>query len=85
MKCTGRGCRGRKSYRRKFTRRRARLVLTRRVRQHRLRKGARLEIRVTAPRTIGRVFVIKALADGDSSGSVRCIRPGAKKTVRCKR
>ena len=78
------GLRGRKSYKRKFTKRRARLVLTKRVKQHRLRKGARLEIRVTAPRTIGRVFVIKALADGDSSGSVRCVRPGAMKTVRCR-
>ena len=84
MKCRGKGCKGRKSFTRKFTKRRARFDLTKRIKQHRLRKGARLEIRVTMPGAIGRVFVIKALADGDSSGSVRCVRPGAKKTIRCR-
>jgi len=84
MKCRGKGCKGRKSFTRKFTKRRGRFDLTKRVKQHRLRKGARLEIRVTVPGAIGRVFVIKALADGDSSGSDRCLRPGAKKTIRCR-
>jgi len=82
--CRGQGCKGKKRYTRRFSKARARFDVTKRVRRYRLRKGATLEIRVTAPNRIGRVFRIKALANGDSSGSDRCLRPGAKRATRCR-
>lgn len=82
--CRGKGCSGKKKYTRRFSRARGRLDLTKQVRQDRLRKGAVLELRVTAPNMIGRVFRITALADGNSTDSDRCLRPGAKKTIRCR-
>jgi hypothetical protein len=82
--CRGKGCRGKKTYTRRFGKARGRFDLTTRAKRHRLRKGAVLELRVTSPRKIGRVFRIEALADGNSTDSDRCLRPGAKRTVRCR-
>ncbi len=81
--CRGKGCRGKRTYARRFARARGRFDLTRRVKQHRLRKGAVLELRVTSPGKIGRVFRIKALADGYRTVSARCLRPGATRPTRC--
>jgi hypothetical protein len=84
LTCRGKGCKGKRTYKRRFTKNRARLDLTKRVKRDRLRKGAVVEIRITAPDKIGRVFRIKALADGNNTDSDRCLPPGAKRTVRCR-
>jgi hypothetical protein len=83
LTCTGKGCKGKRKYSRRFRNARARFDLLKRVKRHRLKKGAVVEIRITAPNMIGRVFRIKALADGDSTDSDRCLRPGARRTTRC--
>jgi hypothetical protein len=84
VSCRGKGCRGKATYTRRFSKARSRFDITKRVKRDRLRKGAVLELRVTRPGMIGRVFRIKALADGNATDSDRCLRPGAKKTIRCR-
>ena len=83
LSCKGKGCNPKRKYTRRFTKTRSSFDLTRRVRRHRLRKGAVVEIRITSPGKIGRVFRVTALANGNSKDSDRCLRPGAKRTTRC--
>jgi hypothetical protein len=83
LTCKGKGCKGKRKYSRRFPRARGRFDLLKQVKRDRLRKGAVVEIRITAPNMIGRVFRIKALADGNSTDSDRCLRPGARRTTRC--
>ena len=82
VRCRGKGCRGQEDLHPPLLEGSRRFDITKRVKQHRLRKGARLGDPRDSAGAIGRVFRIKALADG-SSGSDRCLRPGAKKTIRC--
>jgi hypothetical protein len=83
LTCKGKGCNPKRKYTKRFAKARSSFDLLNRVRRHRLRKGAVVEIRITSPGKIGRVFRVTALADGNSKDSDRCLRPGAKRTTRC--
>ena len=79
VSCRGKGCRGKATYTRRFSKARSRFDITKRVKRDRLRKGAVLELRVTRPGMIGRVFRIKALADGNATDSDRCPDPAPRR------
>ena len=49
VSCRGKGCRGKATYTRRFSKARSRFDITKRVKRDRLRKGAVLELRVTRP------------------------------------
>jgi streptogramin lyase len=79
--CKGRGCpKGRKI---NVTKARKQISLLKYVRGSRLRPKARLEVRVTAPRTIGRVRRITSRAPKLPRVQSLCLRPGAKKPHGC--
>lgn len=80
VRCKGRGC--------PFGRRTAKVrgsqaVLTKLFRGRRLRPGAVIEVRVTAPGTIGRSIAYTIKAHKLPGGRERCLPPGASRPVRC--
>jgi len=80
--CTGPGCPF-KARRVTVKRNRAKLVVSNPLRGAKLRRGARFEVRVTKPRTVGlvvRFTVRKGLAPLRTD---LCVRPGAKRPGRC--
>jgi hypothetical protein len=83
MRCRGAGCPfGSTS----VTRRRdGRAVLTGRLRGARLAPGTVLEIRITAPLAIGKVVRFTVRSGAVPRFTVRCLAPGSKRPVRCKK
>ncbi len=82
MRCRGRGCPFR-SKRVKIRRNRAKVTIRRPLRRAQLRPGARFDVRVTRPRTIGIIARFKVRAGRAPARTDRCLRPGAKRPRRC--
>jgi len=80
--CRGGGCPF-KARTRKITRNRTRQVIARPLGKAQLRRGSRLEIRLTKPRTVG--FVVRfAIRQGVFPAKVElCLPPGKKRPGRC--
>jgi streptogramin lyase len=83
ISCTGRGC-FKKAKTRKVTKDARRLSLSKLVRRYKLHPGARLEIRVTKPGTIGivRRFTIRSRKRSPTRANL-CLKPGDTKPGRC--
>jgi Ca2+-binding RTX toxin-like protein len=80
--CRGRGCPFR-SRTRRITRNRSKQVIKRPLGKARLRKGTRLELRLTKPNTVG-FFVRFTIRQGRfPARTERCLPPGAKRPSRC--
>jgi hypothetical protein len=82
MACSGRGCPFR-SRARKLKRNQRTLALSRPLGGARLRPGARFEVRVTRPGTVGVVARYTVRAGKAPARSDRCLSPGAKRPARC--
>ncbi len=82
ISCTGRGCPFR-SRSRRLKRNQRTLTLSRPLGRARLRPGARLEVRITLPGTVGAVAVYTVRAGKAPARSDRCLSPGAKRPTRC--
>jgi Ca2+-binding RTX toxin-like protein len=82
MACTGRGCPFR-TRTRKLRRNQRAQTFTRPLGRARLRPGARLELRVTKPGTIGVVARYTVRAGKAPARTDRCIAPGATRLSRC--
>jgi hypothetical protein len=80
--CRGRGC-SRKRLTKKFNKARASFNFASSLRRNRPRKGAVLEVRITAPRRIGRVYRYTFRFYNFPKRADLCLRPGAKKPARC--
>jgi len=82
VRCSGKGCPfGTKT--RKVTKNASKLDLTSLVRNKRLRPGAKLEIRVTKPGTVGRVLRLTIRARRGPKSEKLCLAPGATKPAAC--
>ncbi len=83
ISCTGRGC-FTKAKTRKVTKDARKLSLSTLVRRYKLRAGARLEIRVTKPATVGvvRRLTVRSRKRSPTRADL-CLKPGAKKPARC--
>lgn len=82
LTCRGGGC----SFRtrsRQLERDRRKLVLRRPLGRARLLPGARFEVRLTKPRTVGVVARYTVRAGQPPALRQRCLRPGAKRPTRC--
>lgn len=82
MSCSGRGCPFR-TRTRKLKRSQRSLTVSRPLGRARLRPGARLEVRITRPRTVGILARFTVRAGRPPARSDRCLRPGAKSPTRC--
>jgi hypothetical protein len=82
LTCKGPGCPLRRK-RISVGKRRSRLSLIGQFRGSKLRRGAVVKLRITRPRTIGRMTVWKIRAPKVVKITRRCLRPGAKKPGRC--
>jgi Ca2+-binding RTX toxin-like protein len=82
VRCTGPGCKVRDS-RARVKRNRNKLVLANPLRGAKLRAGARFEVRVTKPRTIGLVVRYSVRSGAAPTRTDLCLRPGAKRPGRC--
>ena len=82
MKCTGPGCPARDK-RVRVKRSKNKLVLANPLRGARLRPGARFEVRVTQPATIGLVVRYTVRRGKAPVRTDLCLRPGAKRPARC--
>jgi Ca2+-binding RTX toxin-like protein len=82
MTCSGKGCPFRTKTR-KLTRSRRKQVIANPLRKARLRPGARFEVRVTKPATIGPVARLTVRLGKPPKRADLCIAPGAKKPSRC--
>ena len=80
--CRGGGCPFR-TRTRKITRNRSKQVLERPLGRAKLRRGARLEIRLTKPRTIGFFVRFTIRRRQFPAKTERCLPPGAKRPARC--
>lgn len=80
--CRGRGC-GRERLTKKFNKARASFNFASSLRRNRPRKGAVLEVRITAPRRIGRVYRYTFRFYKFPKRADLCLRPGANKPTRC--
>jgi hypothetical protein len=84
LTCKGAGC----DFKRKTVRvkkPKAKLSLMQHVRGLELRKGAVVQLRVSRAGTIGRVRTWRVRAPKIPKITDRCVRPGAKKLIRCPR
>lgn len=81
IRCKGRGCPKSKTLRIRKAKRR--VSLTRYVRGRRLRPGAVLQITVTKPGTIGKVFRYSIRARKLPRKRELCLNPGARRPTRC--
>jgi len=81
--CRGRGC-GRKRLAKKFKKARANFNFASSLRRNRPRKGAVLEVRITAPKRIGRVYRYTFRFYRFPKRTDLCLRPGAGKPTRCR-
>jgi TolB protein len=82
LTCKGRGCKVKKRTVRVKKSGRVKSMLGP-LRGAKLRKGAVVKLRVTRPRTVGRITTWKIRAPNTALISRRCVRPGAKKPGRC--
>ncbi|MGH3117085.1 MAG: hypothetical protein ACRDQ2_08225 [Gaiellales bacterium] len=82
MTCTGRGCKF-KSRTRRVRRDRRKLTLSNPLRGARLRPGARFEVRVTLPGTIGLIQRYTVRRGKRPARSDLCLGPGARRPARC--
>jgi Ca2+-binding RTX toxin-like protein len=82
MRCTGPGCKVRDT-RARVRRNRNKLVLPNPLRGAKLRAGARFEIRVTKPRTVGLVVRYSVRSGAAPTRTDLCLTPGAKRPGRC--
>ena len=81
--CKGKGCRKKKIVK-KVRRATSRYRVGRLMRRNnRLRPRALVEVRVTAPNRIGKVFRFRIRAFKPPSTKTLCLPPGAKKPRRC--
>ena len=81
--CRGKGCR-RKRFVKKFGKARAKFNFASSLRRNRPRPGAVLELRITAPQRIGRVYRYKfRFYKFPKVSDDLCVRPGVKKPTRC--
>jgi len=80
--CSGGGCPFRAKTRR-ITRSRAKQVVERPLGKAKLRRGAKLEVRLTKPRTIGFVVRFTMRPGAFPAKKELCLPPGAKRPVRC--
>jgi len=80
--CSGGGC-PKKGFRRRLTRRAALLDVRRTYRSARLRSGARLELRITRPRYIGRVVRFTMRRGALPKAASLCLPPGRTKPEAC--
>jgi putative metal-binding protein len=83
VSCHGRGCPRSKSVRRHVQEARRSLSILGKLGRARLRKGAVLEVRVTAAGMIGRIARWEIRAPKAPKRSDSCLAPGAKKSGRC--
>jgi hypothetical protein len=81
LTCRGRGCP--KARRIAVKKARRQVKLTKFVRGRRLRPGARLEVRVTAPATIGKLRRLTMRAGKLPRNQSLCLTPGVKRPRRC--
>ena len=79
--CKGQRCSPKRTV--KVKRAKAQVKLTKFVRKAKLKPGARLEVRVTKPRTIGKVRRITVRSRKLPRIQDLCLRPGARKLGRC--
>jgi streptogramin lyase len=79
--CKGRGCPRKRTV--KVQRGKRQVKLTKFVRRAKLKPGARLEVRVTQPGTIGKVRRITVRSGKPPRIQDLCLRPGARKPGRC--
>jgi hypothetical protein len=82
VSCTGRGCPF-KAQTRRVSKDARRLNLVKLMRRARLRPGARLEVRVTKPATIGTVGRFVVRAGKAPKATFLCMTPNAKRPTRC--
>jgi Ca2+-binding RTX toxin-like protein len=82
MNCRGRGCPFR-TRTRTLTRDRPRLTIEFPLRRAKLRPGARFEVRLTLPGTIGLVRRSTVRRGKAPATTERCLRPGATRPTRC--
>ena len=81
--CRGKGCK-RKRFVKNVRRATKRVKLAKSMRRNRkLRPGAVVEVRVTAPNRIGKVFRFKIRSFKAPSRKTLCLPPGAKKPRAC--
>jgi Ca2+-binding RTX toxin-like protein len=81
VKCTGRGCPFRKAKRLRVRNRRANATAL--FKGDRLQPGARIELRITAPLTIGKVVRYTMRAGKLPAKRELCLAPGARRPGRC--
>ena len=85
IRCKGgtkRGCfKGTKK--KKYTKAREKGSLLKLVKKQKLKRSARLEIRILRPDTIAKVVTYKSRGAKAPSSTIRCIRPGSKKIRKC--
>jgi hypothetical protein len=77
--CRGRGC----AFKSKTLKKRGRVSLTSLFRHRRLRSRTGVEIRVTAPNFIGKVFTFKMRKTSTPTSKLRCLPPGSTKALPC--
>jgi hypothetical protein len=77
--CRGRGC----PFKSKTIKKRGRVTLTRLFRRSKLRARTVVEIRVTAPNYIGKVFTFKMRKKSTPTSKLRCVPPGTNKPLAC--
>lgn len=81
--CKGKGCR-KKRITKRVRKATSRLKLAKAMRRnHHLRPGALVEVRVTAPKRIGKVFQFRIRAFKPPSTKTLCLAPGATRPRRC--
>jgi hypothetical protein len=86
VRCLGRACPRRELRTVRVRRTRARTsILDRRLRRVRFRLGTTLEVRVTAPRYVGRVTRWRFRTLSSTPRADRCVNPGRTKVIRCGR
>jgi hypothetical protein len=78
--CRGGGC----AFKSKTLKKRGTVKLVSLFRHRKLRPRTSVEIRVTAPNYIGKVFTFKMRKTSTPTAKVRCVPPGADKALACK-
>jgi DNA-binding beta-propeller fold protein YncE len=80
LRCRGRGC----PFKRKsFPVRNGRADASKAMKKAKLRRGTRIQVRITKPGAIGKVVIYVVPKKGLPKGRVRCLPPGATKPAAC--
>ena len=80
LRCRGKGC---PFKRKRFPVRNGRADASKAVRKGKLRRGTRIQVRITKPGAIGKVVIYEVPKKGLPRGRVRCLPPGATKPATC--